>query len=57
MLCAEIIKLGGERLRDKLITLLNFVKNNQVFPNESKTFICVPHPKQGYPAKITITGA
>ena len=37
MLCAEIIKHGGERLRDKLLTLLNLVKNNLVFPNEWKT--------------------
>ena len=41
-MCTEAIKYGGERLLNKLVTLLNLVKNNLVIPNEWKTFICVP---------------
>ena len=50
---AEAIKHRGERLRDKLVTLLNLVKNNLVVPNEWKTFICVPLPKKGDPTKMS----
>ena len=31
---AEAIKYSGQRLLDKLVTLLNLVKNNLVIPNE-----------------------
>lgn len=38
---------------NKLVTLLNLVKNNLVFPNEWKTFICVPLTKKGDPTKMS----
>ena len=53
VLYAETIKYGGERLLDKLVTLLNLVKNNLVIPNEWKTFICVPLPKKGDTTKMS----
>lgn len=52
-MCTEAIKYGGERLLNKLVTLLNLVKNNLVIPNEWKTFICVPLPKKGEPIKMS----
>ena len=52
-MCTEAIKYGGERLPNKLVTLLNLVKNNLVIPYEWKTFICVPLPKKGEPTKMS----
>lgn len=49
----EAIKYGGQRLLDKLVTLLNLGKNNLVIPNEWKTFICVPLAKNDDPTKMS----
>lgn len=53
VLWAEAIKYGGQRLLDKLVALLNFVKNDLVIPNEWKTFICVCLAKNGDPTKMS----